>query len=70
MIGGDITVAAQMQKNAALGMPVFDEAFSSLGGIFGSFDFSVATLAKAGSMRLQSTQDFFSVHLSRLKSIR
>lgn len=44
MIGGDITVAAQMQKNAALGMPVFDEAFSSLGGIFGSFDFSVATL--------------------------
>lgn len=39
MIGGDITVAAQMQKNAALGMPVFDEAFSSLDGIFGSFDF-------------------------------
>ena len=25
-------------------MPVFDEAFSSLDGIFGSFDFSVATL--------------------------
>lgn len=44
MIGGDITVAADMQKNAASGMPVFDEAFSSLGGIFGSFDFSVAML--------------------------
>ena len=44
MIGGDITVAAEMQKNAAAGMPVFDEAFSSLGGIFGSFDFSVAML--------------------------
>lgn len=44
MIGGDITVSAEMQKNAAKGMPVFDEAFSSLGGIFGSFDFSVAML--------------------------
>lgn len=44
MIGGDITVSAEMQKNAAAGMPVFDEAFSSLGGIFGSFDFSVAML--------------------------
>lgn len=44
MIGGDITVSAEMQKNAANGMPVFDEAFSSLGGIFGSFDFSVAML--------------------------
>ncbi|MFR4023421.1 MAG: hypothetical protein ACLTZI_10795 [[Eubacterium] siraeum] len=44
MIGGDITVSAEMQKNAAKGMPVFDEAFSSLGGIFGSFDFSVVML--------------------------
>lgn len=44
MIGGDITVSAQMQKSAASGMPVFDEALSSLGGIFGSFDFSVAML--------------------------
>ena len=44
MIGGDITVSAEMQKNAAKGMPVFAEAFSSLGGIFGSFDFSVAML--------------------------
>lgn len=44
MICGDITVSAEMQKNAAAGMPVFDEAFSSLGGIFGSFDFSVAML--------------------------
>ena len=44
MIGGDITFSKEMQKAAVKGSASFNDAFSSLGGIFASSDYSVAVL--------------------------